>query len=109
WIGEETERAIVADYEDGMKQAEIAVKFGLTQPRISTILAKYPVGTIPSHVRRMTDDKKAEEIALLYMDGLSQAEVAEKIGMSVSGVKKVLDRKGVPMRPPVRYRRKNPS
>jgi len=102
----ETERAIVADYKDGLRQAEIAEKYGLTQPRVSTILARYGVETIPSHVRRMTDGEKADEIALSYMSGLSQAEVAEKFGMSVSGIKKVLDRREVPMRPPVRYRRK---
>lgn len=106
-LDEETELAIVADYKDGQRQAEIAEKYGLTQPRISTILAKYAVTTIPSHVRRTTDDEKADEIALAYMSGLSQAEVAEKFGMSVSGVKKVLDRKQVPTRPPVRYRRRD--
>jgi DNA-binding transcriptional regulator LsrR (DeoR family) len=108
-LDEECERVIVADYERGLRQAEIAQKFGLTQPRVSSILAKYGVETIPSHVRRMTDEERADEIASWYMNGLSQAEVAEKFGMSVSGVKKVLDRKGVPMRPPVRYRRKSQS
>jgi DNA-directed RNA polymerase specialized sigma24 family protein len=103
----ETEDSIVSDYRLGLTQREIAEKFGLTRPRISTILSKHRVETIPSHVRRLTDDVKSAAIAQAYRDGLSQAEVAKKFGISVSGVHKVLKRLRVTMRPAVRYRRKN--
>jgi transposase-like protein len=105
-VNEETKEDIVSDYSNGLKQDEIAERYGLTQARISSILAKYQVRTIPSHVRRMTDLETAEKIASAYQSGLSQAEVALKIGMSVSGVHKVLKRMNVTLRPARRYRRK---
>ena len=105
-VNREIEEAIVSDYHAGLKQAEIAEKYRLTAPRVSTILAKHHVKTIPSHIRRMTDVEKAEAISSAYRRGLSQAEVAGEFDMSVSGVNKVLKRMNVAMRPSRRYRRK---
>ena len=106
-VNRELEEAIVSDYHAGLKQAEIAEKYRLTAPRVSTILAKHHVVAIPSHIRRMTDLEKAEAIAASYCDGHSQAEVAAEFGMSMSGVNKVLKRMNVSLRPARRYRRKS--
>jgi len=105
-VSREVEEAIVSDYNAGLKQVEIAERFRLTAPRVSTILAKHNVETIRSHIRRMTDIEKAEAIASSYNDGHSQAEVAAEFGMSMSGVNKVLKRMHVTLRPARRYRRK---
>ena len=105
-VSEETEKGIVSDYSTGLKQTEIAERYGLTQARVSSILATHRVPTIPSHVRRMTDLETAKGIASAYESGLSQAEVAVKIGISISGVHKVLKRMNVKLRPARRYRRK---
>jgi Mor family transcriptional regulator len=105
-VSQAIEFSIVADYKNGVKQREIAQTYGLTQARVSTILGKHKVETIPSHIRRMTDMEKAQAIASAYDSGLSQVEVANKFEMSVGGVHKVLKRLNVQMRPPRRYRRK---
>ncbi len=52
-VSRETEEAIIWDYKNNLKQKEIALKYALTRPRVSTILAKHNVETIPSHIRRI--------------------------------------------------------
>jgi transposase len=106
-VSTEVEEAIITDYKNNLKQHEIAAIRGLTQARVSTILAKHNVATIPSHIRRMTESNTAQAIAAAYLSGKSQAEIAQDINKSISCVHKVLKRRNVPMRPARRYRRKN--
>ena len=105
-VSRETEKAIVDEYAKGLTQEQIGQQVGLSRPRVSTILSKNKVVTIPSHVRRITDGKTSEAVAQDYRSGMSEAEIGEKHGMSTSGVHKVLARMQVPKRPSRRYNRK---
>jgi DNA-directed RNA polymerase specialized sigma24 family protein len=106
-VSGESEKAIVSGYLTGFKQDEIAEKHGLTQARVSSILRKHNIVTIPSHIRRMIPIETSKAIAAAYEKGLSEAQVAAEFNLSVSGVHKALKRENVTMRLARRYKRKS--
>jgi len=93
-LSEDTRKAIVSDYINGIKWKKILSKYGIGHSTLSRILK-----TLPNEMRRspkLSKEKRSEisrrnqSILRLYRKGLSLEEIAKRSGCAVTTVIRVL-------------------
>ena len=95
---------IIHLHEDGMTQEDIAEKVGYTHGYISTILHERGVqtrgrGRFDDHQRSLLHDK----IEQMYNEGMTQEEIAKKVGYTPANVCIILKERGVQTRGSGKY------
>lgn len=99
-ITPETEAAVVAAYGSGERSGEIAKRFGINRKTVTTIVkrngAEVLSQQIASGVRPKDTTPLHPEIVRLRGEGLSQAEIAKRVGVSQALVSRALARSGLP-------------
>jgi len=93
---EEIVRAYVGE---GLRLQEIGARFGLHRETVAEILEKAGVRKRASQLTRDQRKRRDEEIVRLYVqERLSLREAAARCGLSVSGIRSILERAGVQAR-----------
>lgn len=87
-LSAETNAALVADYQAGMKASDVARKHGINE---WTVRHRLHRSGVPLRPLSMNDDEIALTFAL-RSQGLSYARIAERVGFSEGTVRNVLKR-----------------
>lgn len=95
-MAEEVEQLVDA-YEAGSSIRELAMRYAVHAATVKVHLARAGIAKRKPVAKLSTDD--AAEAARLYANGLSLAQVGKRIGVSVSSVRRALERAGVQFRP----------
>jgi len=93
------EEIVHAYVGEGVRFREIGARFGLHRETVAEILEKAGVRKRASHPTRDQQTRRDGEIIRLYVEErLSLREIAARCGLSVSGIRGILERAGVQAR-----------
>lgn len=99
-ISEKTEKAIVMDYQSGMRAAEVATKYGVNRKTVTTLVRRN--GGVVRDQRSssgrpmMSPDAYVADVVRLRQSGLSQQAIAKIVGISQPVVGRTLRKAGMP-------------
>jgi transposase len=102
--------AVIQLYAEGWKSDEIAERYGVSYRTVLNHLHKRGVQTrkpghgLHGHNKRLLTPEQETEAVALYEDGLTNREVAERFGVSVPTMKRLIRTRSTPRRAG-RYRR----
>lgn len=93
-------REIVAAYRDDSRLTvqRAAQMFGVSAHAVRTVLAAYSVPIDPTRQSSPSSPDKREEIADLYLGGMTTVEIADWFGINESSVRRALDAQRVKRR-----------
>jgi excisionase family DNA binding protein len=103
----ETDQAVIALYRQGLTQAQVAAKTGLSRNQVHRVLRFHGV---PSRRRgqrswgEVHGPQAEQQVIDAYLSGRSLAEAGKPFGAGHSAVRLILKRRGVPRRPAGRPR-----
>jgi len=91
------EMEIVRRYQEGERAVSLGAEFGISDTGIRNILRRH--GVVPNQGNEKIGDEVVTEMERLYLEKrLSTTAVAEKLGLSRSGVRVALLRTGIKLR-----------
>jgi len=95
----EEDRRMAELYAGGMSGEKIAGQFGCSPKKVYRALRKLGVIMRPGAAVRKTPEKKHRRIVQLYESGLSCRDIAKQFGYSAEGIRAILQKHDVEMRP----------
>ena len=99
-IGTETEVAIVAEYSAGERSSVLSKRYGINRKTVTLIVRRS--GAMVRDQRAssgrplMSPDSYVDQVVKLRDEGLSQAEIGKRVGLSQAVISRVLRQQGLP-------------
>lgn len=99
-IGTEIEVAIVAEYSAGERSSVLAKRYGINRKTVTLIVRRS--GAVVRDQRAssgrplMSPDSYVDQVVQLRDQGLSQAEIGKRVGLSQTVISRVLRQQGLP-------------
>ena len=95
---------VANDYRSGLRSGEISRKYGINRKMVTTIAKEYGVEVRGQYDdagrRKMETDHLRDAVLALRDSGLSQAQIAKRVGCSQPVVGRILRENGVPTKRP---------